>query len=78
VAAKQITIRDAVYDAIVTAKAGYVITDLEIAKTFYPRRQLEELDDKPHVWVVAKAPSVTLEGQLRLPKAVIFDLLLLR
>ena len=72
--AKQITIRNAVFDKIVSDASGYVLTDLEIAKTFYPRRQLEELDDKPHIWVVAKAPAITLEGIIRSPKAIIFDL----
>jgi hypothetical protein len=71
--ARQVTIRDAVYDQIVADESGYVITDLEIAKTFYPRKELESIGTKPHVWVVAKAPSTTIEGELRAPKAVIYD-----
>lgn len=75
-ASKQITIRDGVFTKITADSSGYVITtaNLTITKTFYPQRNLEELDDSTYIYVISKSPGVFLEGQVRAPKAIIFEL----
>lgn len=72
--AKQILIRNGVFDKISLSSNTYIITDLEIGKTFYPRKKLEEIGGKPHIWIVGKAPGTNLESELRQPGTILFDL----
>lgn len=40
-----------------TDKSGYVLTDLQLGETFFPKAKLEDLGTKPYIWFVIPCPG---------------------
>lgn len=61
----QTEIRDGIYDAILAAGSGYVITDFNLSKTYFPSLYLEDIGDKPEVLVTAMGMGTERDRRLR-------------
>jgi len=61
----QVAIRDGAYDQVNTDMAGYVITDLDLEKTYFPQENLEDLVAKPKVKFVSIGIASNRDRQFR-------------
>lgn len=72
--ARQVKIRNGVYDAITSTDFTSYFMSYAIEKTYYPQENLEDLSDKPKIKVVGMNIGSERNRDLRKPGALVLEI----